>query len=64
MNNGNFIERIYTRYCKFDSLLMVKLKDARDEYGFNKVWASDGRIMVMEEGSTKLEVIYGKLLNQ
>ena len=46
------------------SLRISKLKDARDEYGFNKVWASDGRIMVMEEGSTKLEVIYGKLLNQ
>ena len=28
MNKGNFIERIYTRYCKFDSLRMVKLKDA------------------------------------
>ena len=46
------------------SLRISKLKDARDKYGFNKVWASDGRIMVMEEGSTKLEVIYGKLLNQ
>ena len=46
------------------SLRISKLKDARDEYRFNKVWASDGRIMVMEEGSTKLEVIYGKLLNE
>ena len=33
------------------SLRMTKLKDARDEYGFSKVWTSDGRIMVMEEGS-------------
>ena len=41
------------------SLRMTKLKDARDEYGFNKVWTSDGRIMVMEEGSAKPKVIYG-----
>ena len=41
------------------SLRMIKLKDARDEYGFNKVWTSDGRIVVMEEGSAKLRVIYG-----
>ena len=38
---------------------MTKLKDVRDEYGFNKVWTSDGRIMVMEEGSAKPKVIYG-----
>ena len=30
------------------SLQKTKLKDARDEYGINKVWSSDGRIMVME----------------
>ena len=53
MNNGNFIERRYTRYCKFDSLRMVKLKDTRDEYGFNKIWTSDGRNIAMEERSTK-----------
>ena len=41
------------------SLRMTKLKDARDEYRFNKVWTSDGRIMVMEEGSAKPKVIYG-----
>ena len=41
------------------SLEMVKLKDVRDEYGFNKVWISDGRIMMMEEGSDKPKVIYG-----
>ena len=35
------------------SLQMTNLKDARDEYGFNKVWTSDGRIVVMDEGSTK-----------
>ena len=40
------------------SLRMAKLKDARDEYGFNKVWISDGRIMVMEEGSAKPKVIH------
>ena len=59
MNNGNFIERTYTRYCKFDSLRMVKLKDARDEYGFNKIWTSDGRNIAMKERSTKPRVIYG-----
>ena len=41
------------------SLRMTKLKHARDEYGFNKVWISDGRIMVMEEGLGKPKVIYG-----
>ena len=41
------------------SLRMTKLKDARDEYGFNKIWTLDGRIMVMEEGSAKLKAIYG-----
>ena len=41
------------------SLRLTKLKDVRDEYGFHKVWTSDGRIMVMEEGSTKPKVIYG-----
>ena len=59
MNNGNFIERIYTRYCKFDSLLMVKLKDARDEYEFNKIWTYDGRNIAREQRSTKPRVIYG-----
>ena len=38
---------------------MTKLKDARDEYGFNKFWTSDGRVMVMEEGSAKPTVLYG-----
>ena len=46
------------------SLRMTKLKDPRDEYGFNKVWTSDGRIMVMEKGSAKPKVIYGWLFNQ
>ena len=32
------------------SLRMTKLKDARDEYGFNEVWISDTRIKLMEEG--------------
>ena len=42
-----------------NSLRMKKLKDARGECGFNKVWTSDGRIMVMAEGSAKPKVIYG-----
>ena len=46
------------------SLRMTKLKDARDKYGFNKVWTSDDRIMVMEGGSTKPKVTRGWLLNQ
>ena len=41
------------------SLWMAKLKDARDQYGFNKVWTSEARIMVMEGGSAKPKVIYG-----
>ena len=43
---------------RLTSLRMAKLKDARDEYGFNKVWISDGRMMVMEEQSAKPKVIY------
>ena len=43
---------------------MTKLKDARDDFDFNKFWTSDGSIMVMEEGSAKPKVIYGRLLNQ
>ena len=38
---------------------MAKLKDVRDEYRFDKVWTSDGRIMVMKKGSAKPKVIYG-----
>ena len=30
-----------------------------DEYGFNKIWTSDGRIIVMEERSTNPKAIYG-----
>ena len=41
------------------SLQMTKLKDARDEYGFGKIWTSDRRIMVIEEEPTKSEVLYG-----
>ena len=41
------------------SLRMAKLKDARDEYRFNKVRTSDGRVMVMEEGSANPKEIYG-----
>ena len=41
------------------SLPMPKSKDTRDEYGFNKVWTLDCRIMVMEEGSAKPKVIHG-----
>ena len=40
-------------------LRMAKLKDARDGYEFGTIWNSDGRIMVMEEGSAKPKVIYG-----
>ena len=41
------------------SLRMAKLKDVRDEYRFDKVWTSDGRIMVMKKGSAKSKIIYG-----
>ena len=43
---------------RLTSLRMAKLKGARDKYGFNKVWISDGIIMVMEEDSAKHKVIY------
>ena len=43
---------------------MTKLKNAGDEYRFNTVRTLDGRIMVMEEGSTKAKVIYRSLWNQ
>ena len=51
----------YICYRNLNSLRIAKLKNARDEYSFHKVWSSDGRIMVMEEGSAKPEVIYGCL---
>lgn len=41
----------------FSSLQMAKLKDVRDEYGFNKVWNSDSTIMVMEKVPAKPKVI-------
>ena len=37
---------------------MVKFKDAIGECGFNKVWTSVHRIMMMEEGSGKPIYIY------
>ena len=64
MNNGKSNGKNTSVTESLTSLRISKSKDARDDYGFNKVWASDGRIMVMEEGSAKREVIYGKLLNQ
>ena len=41
------------------SIRMAELKDERDEYGFNKFWTSNGKIMVMEEGSIWPKAIYG-----
>ena len=63
MNNGKSNGKNTSVTESLTSLRISKSKDARDDYGFNKVWASDGRIMVMEEGSAKREVICGKLLN-
>ena len=40
------------------SIQMAKLKDAIGECGFNKVWTSGHRIMMMEEGSGKPIYIY------
>ena len=59
MNKRKFKETNISVTESLMSLRMAKLKDARDDYGFNKVWTSDGRIMVMKEGSTKPTVIYG-----
>ena len=41
------------------STRIEKVKDTRDEYEFNKFWTSDGRIVVMEEGSAKPKARYG-----
>ena len=41
------------------STRIEKVKDTRDEYEFNKFWTSDGRIVVMEEGSAKPKAMYG-----
>ena len=58
MNKREF-KSIYVSVTeRLTSLRMAQLKDARDKYGFNKVWISDGRIMVMEEESAKPKVIY------
>ena len=64
MNKRKFKETNKSVTECLTSLRMTKLKDARDEYGFKKIWTSDGRIMVMEEGSAKPKVIHGWLLNQ
>ena len=40
------------------AIQIVKLKDAIGECGFNKVWISGHRIMMMEEGSGKAIYIY------
>ena len=53
MNKRKFKETNKSVTECLTSLRMTKLKDARDEYGFKKIWTSDGRIMVMEEGSAK-----------
>ena len=53
MNNRKFKETNKSVTESLTSLQMTKLKDARDKYGFKKIWTSDGRIMVMEEGSAK-----------
>ena len=59
MNKRNFKGTNISVTESLTSLRMTKLKHARDEYVFNKVWISDGRIMVMEEGLAKPKVIYG-----
>ena len=41
------------------STQIEKVKDTRDEYEFNKFWTSDGRIVLMEEGSAKPKAMYG-----
>ena len=41
------------------SLRMGKLKNATSKCDFNKVWTSDGRVMLMEKGCTKPKVICG-----
>ena len=41
------------------STRIEKVKDTRDEYEFNKFWTSDGRIVLMEEGSAKPKAMYG-----
>ena len=40
---------------------MKKLESATEEHGFNQVWSYDGRIMIKEEGDTKLKVYYPPL---
>ena len=45
------------------SLKIIKLKDGRYKYGFNKIWISNGRIMVMKEESIKPDG-YGWLKKQ
>ena len=59
MNKRKFKGTNISVTASLTSSRMTKLKDVRDEYGFNKVWTSNGRIMVMKEGSAKPKVIYG-----
>ena len=41
------------------TVCMAKLNEAREIYGFMNVWASDGRILVKEEGLDKPKIFYG-----
>ena len=41
------------------SLRIATLKDVTAEFGFNKVWISDGVLTVMDEGSVKPKMLNG-----
>ena len=59
---NNFMNKVYRKNISVSecltSIQMAKLKDAIGECGFNKVWTSGHRIMMMEEGSGKPIYIY------
>ena len=59
---NNFMNKVYRKNISVSecltSIQIAKLKDAIGECGFNKVWTSGHRIMMMEEGSGKPIYIY------
>ena len=59
---NNFMNKVYRKNISVSecltSIQMAKLKDAIGDCGFNKVWTSGHRIMMMEEGSGKPIYIY------
>ena len=43
---------------------MLQLKNARDQFGFDNMWSTDGRIMYKDSTITKLKLFYGYVVRR